>query len=90
MAQMCLPDGAVKGVDIEGARTGARLGSYTPGRDGTVTVDNPRHIKALREMGAFAANLGGRTRGGYRCPTCNFGSFFKTCSRCSGTCQRES
>lgn len=89
MAQMCLPDGAVRGIDIEGARTGARLGSYTPGRDGTVTVDNPRHIKALREMGAFAANLGGRTCGGFRCVTCGFGSFFKKCSRCGGTCERE-
>lgn len=89
MAQMCLPDGAVRGVDIEGARTGARMGSYTPGRDGTVTVDNPRHIRALREMGAFPANLGGRTAGGFRC-ACGFGSFFKTCSRCGGTCERES
>lgn len=89
MARICLPDGAVRGVDFEGARTGARLGSYTPGKDGTVTVDNPRHIRALREMGAFAANLAGRTRGGYRCATCSFGSFFKSCSRCGGTCERE-
>lgn len=88
MAQMCLPDGAVRGVDIEGARTGIRTGSYTPGRDGTVTVDNPRHIRALREMGAFPANLGGRTAGGFRCK-CGFGSFFKACSRCGGTCERE-
>jgi hypothetical protein len=89
MARMCLPDGAVRGIDIEGARTGASMGSYTPGKDGTVTVDNPRHIKALREMGAFAANLGGRARGGYRCVTCSFGSFFKSCSRCGGTCEKE-
>lgn len=89
MARMCLPDGAVRGVDIEGARTGARMGSYTPSGDGTVTVDNPRHIKALREMGAFPANLGGRTSGGFRC-ICGFGSYFKTCSRCGGTCERES
>lgn len=25
---------------------------------------------------------------GYRC-TCGFGSWFKTCSRCGGTCERE-
>lgn len=89
MAQMCLPDGAVRGVDFEGARTGAHMGSYTPGKDGTVTVDNPRHIRALREMGAFSANLGGRTSGGYRCSDCGFGAFFKSCSRCGGTCERE-
>jgi len=88
MAQMCLPDGAVRGVDIEGARTGLRTGSYTPGCDGTVTVDNPRHIRALRELGAFPANLGGRTAGGFRCE-CGFGSFFKVCSRCGGTCEKE-
>jgi|GEM_PF-3515397 hypothetical protein len=89
MARMCLPDGAVRGVDFEGARTGARMGSYTPSSDGTVTVDNPRHIKALREMGAFPANLGGRTSGGYRCPDCGFAAYVKTCSRCGGTCERE-
>jgi len=89
MARLCLPDGAVRGVDIEGARTGVRTGSYTPGRDGAVTVDNPRHIRALRELGAFPANLGGRTRGGYRCDGCGFGSFFTTCSRCGGACQKE-
>lgn len=90
MARMCLPDGAVRGVDFEGARTGAHLGSYTPSSDGTITVDNPRHIKALREMGAFAANLGGRARGGFRCGACGFGSFFRKCSRCGETCERES
>ncbi|MER5694952.1 hypothetical protein ACWDBO_31580 [Streptomyces mirabilis] len=90
MARLCLPDGAVRGVDMEGARTGAHMGSYTPGRDGTVTVDNPRHIKALRELGAFPANLGGRTGGGFRCVACSFGSFFKKCSRCGGACERES
>lgn len=90
MARMCLPDGAVRGVDFEGARTGAHLGSYTPSSDGTITVDNPRHIKALREMGAFSANLGGGTSGGFRCETCGFGAYFKTCSRCGGTCTRES
>jgi hypothetical protein len=90
MARLCMPDGAVRGVDMEGARTGAQLGSYTPGRDGTVTVDNPRHIKALRELGAFPANLGGRTGGGFRCAVCSFGSFFKKCSRCGGACERES
>lgn len=89
MARLCLPDGAARGVDIEGARTGVRSGSYTPGSDGTVTVDNPRHIRALREWGAFSANLGGRTSGGYRCSDCGFGSFFKKCSRCGGTCERE-
>lgn len=89
MARLCLPDGAVRGIDIQGAQTGATT-NYTAGRDGTVTVDNPQHEKALREYGAFAANLGGRTRGGYRCTDCGFAAFITTCGRCGGTCERES
>lgn len=26
---------------------------------------------------------------GFRCPDCGFGSFFRCCSRCGGTCERE-
>lgn len=88
MTRLCMPDGAVRGIDIQGAQTGATT-AYTPGRDGTVTVDNPQHERALREYGAFPANLGGRTRGGYRCPDCGFGAYVKTCSRCGGTCEKE-
>ncbi|MFC8676678.1 hypothetical protein ACFUEN_28835 [Streptomyces griseorubiginosus] len=88
MTKMCLPDGAVRGIDIQGAQTGS-VTSYTAGRDGTVTVDNPQHERALREYGAFPASLGGHTRGGYRCATCGFGSYFTACSRCGGTCQRD-
>ncbi|MBK3624914.1 hypothetical protein JHN59_08640 [Streptomyces sp. MBT49] len=87
MAKLCLPDGAVRGIDIRGAQTGS-ITAYTAGRDGTVTVDNPQHERALRAYGAFPANLGGSARGGYRC-VCGFGSFFATCSRCGETCQRE-
>lgn len=88
MARLCMPDGAVRGIDVQGAQTGATT-AYTPGRNGTVTVDNAQHEKALREYGAFPANLGGRTRGGYRCTLCGFGAFFTSCSRCGGTCEKE-
>lgn len=88
MARLCLPDGAVKGVDVQGARTGTTT-TYNAGRDGTVTVANPRHERALRELGAFPANLGGRPRGGYRCTACGFGAYVTTCSRCGGTCEKE-
>jgi hypothetical protein len=82
--RLAMPDGAVTGIQIEGARLGATA-SYN-GR--IVDVDNPRHEKALRELGAFPANLGGRARGGFRC-ACGFASFFRRCSRCDGTCERE-
>lgn len=88
MARLCLPDGAVRGVDVQGARLGYTT-RYDAGRDGTVTVDNPRHEKALRQLGAFPANLGGRPCGGYTCPACGFGSFFKKCGRCGTECEKE-
>lgn len=88
MARLCLPDGAVRGVDVQGAITGATA-TYNAGRDGTVTVTNPQHERALRELGAFPANLGGRPRGGYRCPDCGFGAYLLRCSRCGGTCEKE-
>ncbi|MFJ8006075.1 hypothetical protein [Streptomyces fagopyri] len=88
MAKLCMPDGALRGIDIQGAQTGATT-AYTPGRDGTVTVDNPQHERALRAYGAFPANLGGRPRGGYTCTACGFAAYIKTCSRCGGTCERK-
>ncbi|KIF67625.1 hypothetical protein HY68_01645 [Streptomyces sp. AcH 505] len=87
MTRLCLPDGAVRGIDIQGAQTGSTT-AYTAGRDGTVTVDNPQHERALREYGAFPANLGGRTSGGYRCG-CGFASYVQICSRCGGICEKE-
>jgi hypothetical protein len=80
-----MPDGAVTGIEVEGARTG-----HTTRYEGRiVNVSNPRHERALRELGAFPVNVGGRARSGYRCPTCGFGSYVVTCSRCGGTCERE-
>lgn len=89
MARLCLPDSAVKGIDVQGARLGFTA-TYNAGRDGTVTVDNPRHERALRDLGAFPANLGGRPRGGYRCTKCGFAAYITTCGRCGGDCERES
>lgn len=86
--RIAAPDGAVAGMEVKGAQTG-RVTRYQ-GR--IADVDNPQHIKALLSEGAFAASLSGRTnsRLGYRCTGCGFGSFLKKCSRCSGTCERES
>lgn len=82
--KLAMPDGAVRGVEVEGAYTGATTSYNGP----IVEVTNPQHERALRELGAFPANIGGRPRGGYRCE-CGFGSFFTTCSRCGGTCAKE-
>lgn len=82
--RLAMPDGAVTGVQVEGARTG-----HTTSYDGRmVDVEHPRHVRALRDLGAFPVNLGGRPAGGYRC-RCGFASFFRRCSRCGSDCERE-
>lgn len=83
--RLAMPDKACVGLEVEGAQTGAKQGYY--GR--IVDVENPRHLRALREYGAFPINLGGRPAGGFRC-SCGFSSYFSTCSRCGATCTRES
>lgn len=85
--RIAAPDGAVAGMEVKGAQTG-----HVTRYNGRIAdVDNPGHVKALLAEGAFVASLSGRTRRdiGYRCPTCQFGSFVKTCSRCGGTCEKE-
>lgn len=81
--RVAAPDSAVREVD---GITGRRYRS----RDGVYDM-HPRDAAALIKAGGFTPNLGGRTSGGYRCTTdgCGFGSFFKTCSRCGGTCEKE-
>ena len=85
--RIAAPDGAVAGMEVKGAQTG-HVTRYN-GR--IMEVSNPMHAKALLAEGAFAASLSGTTQRshGYRCPTCTFGSFFKTCGRCGGECKKE-
>lgn len=83
--RLAMPDKACVGLEVEGAQSGRTKGYY--GR--IVDVDNPRHEKALRDMGAFPVNLGGRPVGGYHCTACGFHSYFTHCSKCGGTCTRE-
>jgi hypothetical protein len=82
--RLAMPDGACVGVSVEGTQTG-RTTSY----DGRiVNADNPRHIRALRELGCFPVNLGGRPTGGYRCTSCSFRGYFATCGRCGASCAK--
>ncbi len=87
MPRIAAPDGAVAGMEIRDPRTD-RIKRY----DGRIMdVDNPMHVKALVGEGAFLASLAGTARRstGYRC-ACGFGSYLPTCSRCGGTCSKES
>lgn len=58
--------------------------------DGTVLeVTDPADVKAMRAVGYTSADIGGGpVRGGFRCASCDFASFFRTCSRCGDTCER--
>jgi hypothetical protein len=45
----------------------------------------------IKYEGGQEAALSGTTRSreGYRCQSCGFGTFFRTCSRCGGIAVRE-
>jgi len=79
--RVAAPDGAVREVD---GVTGRRYRSS----DGVYDM-HPTDAAALLKAGGFAPNLGGRSRGGYRCRSCGFAAFVKTCSRCGETCEKE-
>jgi hypothetical protein len=83
LVTVAAPDGRVREVD---GPSGIRYQS----RDGLYRM-LPADAAALRAVGGFAPNIGGRTtRGGYRCTGCGFGSFFRRCSRCNtDTCEKE-
>lgn len=85
--RIAAPDGAVAGMEVKGSHTG-RVTRYQ-GR--IAEVDNPAHAKALLAEGAFPASLTGvAVRSvGFRCPSCGFGSYLKTCGRCGGQCEKE-
>jgi hypothetical protein len=77
------PAKAVAEVDgVTGRRYKARDGVYDMA---------PRDAHALIKAGGFVPSLSGTTseRTGYRCTVCSFGSFFRRCSRCGGTCEKE-
>lgn len=82
--RLAMPDKACVGLEVEGARSGHTTGYY--GR--IVDVENPMHEKALRDLGAFPTNVGGRPSGGYSCPGCGFAGYFTRCGRCGTDCVR--
>lgn len=81
--RVAAPDRACAEVDApSGRRYRARDGMFRMGeRDG----------RALVAAGGFVPALSGITRRavGYRCTGCGFGSFVTLCSRCGGTCTKE-
>lgn len=85
--KLLAPDGAVKQTEVQDPNgVTRRYDSST----GYVTVSDS-DARALAREGFTPASLSGTTgRGvGRRCRDCGFGSFFTTCSRCGGTCDKE-
>lgn len=75
------PDGHAREVDVHGRRYRSADGLYRM---------RPEDAAMLRAAGGFPASLIHASRTiGRRCTTCGFGSYFTTCSRCGGTCTRE-
>jgi hypothetical protein len=59
-------------------------------RGGVFEMSDSDAKLAVRAGGAIASLAGvTRTRLGWRCPSCGFGSFLRICGRCGAECQRE-
>jgi hypothetical protein len=56
-----------------------------------ITDVSKSDAKAIVREGGFIPSLSGSTRSriGFRCTKCGFGSFFTTCSRCGATANPE-
>jgi len=83
MARLTPRDGFVKETDIKSQSGRTR---YRADRSGLYSVENPKHIKALKAEGFTEENLAryeqGDAQRGYTCTQCGFGSWFRLCSRC--------
>ncbi|TVZ01269.1 hypothetical protein EAS64_33870 [Trebonia kvetii] len=64
---------------------------YRRDRKGLFDLPEAAAKYTIAMEGGQEASLSGTTKTaiGYRCTNCDFGSFFATCSRCGGDCERE-
>jgi hypothetical protein len=69
--------------------TGLSGRTYTA-KDGVFHMHD-RDAAALVKAGGIAPGLSGTTRAGlgYRCPSCNHGSYFKRCGKCGADTVKE-
>ena len=74
--RVCTPDSRVREIDgPSGRRYNFRSG---------IADASPVDARAIVREGGFLPSLSGTTRAGigFRCLACDFGSFFRRCSRC--------
>ena len=89
MPRLIAPNDTMREVEITGARFG-RSKTYRWSKDGTVHVDTPSDIKALKDAGFTVAGTANPSGGrGYTCKKCSFRGFFKTCGKCGSEAERE-
>jgi hypothetical protein len=83
MPRLVAPNDTMKQVEIQGAQTG-RTRTYTQGRDGTMSVENPKHVSALKSQGFHEAgvNLAVSSGRGFVCPECGRRGWFRKCGKC--------
>lgn len=64
---------------------------YRRKRTGLFDMPDAAAKYTILNEGGQLPSLSGTTRTGegFRCLNCGFGTFFKTCSRCGGNCERE-
>jgi hypothetical protein len=82
------PDGAVAQTDVTLPSGMVRRYNATDGGVYTVSDSDARAFKASGFTEASATGAFDR-KAGRRCTSCGFGSFFVTCSRCGGSCEKE-
>lgn len=83
MARVGSPDSLCVEIDgLSGRRYDFRKG---------IAEVSDRDAKAIAKAGGFVLPIAGmgRRASGYRCQSCGFGTWFKTCSRCGGSAVRE-
>jgi hypothetical protein len=81
--KVCSPDKLVVEVDgVHGNRYNFRKG---------IADMSSRDAKHLVHEGGFIPSMAGTTRSGigYRCQSCGFRCWFKTCSRCGSSAERD-
>jgi hypothetical protein len=81
MTRLIAPTG-VQGIDV---RTPRGVVKYNRDKKGAINVENPKHIRQMKDEGLFEASLMGVTtnhQSGFTCNECGFGSWFRKCGRC--------
>jgi hypothetical protein len=89
MTKVIIAEGC-REVDVGGTRYYARGGKRGYLQGGSFDMD-PAHARMAVQLGGAIASLAGAARrsDGFRCPSCGFGSWVRTCSRCGSECERE-